>query len=334
MLNDRRAAILQAVVETYIETAQPVGSSRVVSGSGIAVSPATVRNEMTALENDGYVVQPHASAGRVPTDKGYRFFVDQLGSGQLLQPHQARRVGQFFEHAHRELEGLLRDASTLLAGLTQTAAVVVSAPESAAEIRSAHLVSLNDRHAMLVVILSNGSVHKPRVDLAEGTDAATVEAASGVLAAALERTTTTALVSPSPIGQDGVDALVGDAFAALQADMAATSTHLYVDGASNVAKSFDGVSMVSEILSLLEQQLVVTNLLRELMDRRVKVSIGSETGVDELANCSLVLAPVVGSGGYAGTVAVLGPTRMNYAETLAAVETVSDRLGRALTEAS
>jgi heat-inducible transcriptional repressor len=334
MLNERRAAILQAVVETYIETAQPVGSSRVVASSGIAVSPATVRNEMTALENEGYVAQPHASAGRIPTDKGYRFFVDHLGSGRLLQPHQARQVGTFFEHAHRELEALLRDASSLLARLTHTAAVVVSAPEPAAEIRSAHLVTLNDRHAMLVVILSNGSVHKPRIDLADDIEPETVADASAVLAQSLEGGTTSALVAPEPVGRPAVDELVARAFAALQAGLANDSTHLYVDGTSNVARSFDGASMVSEILALLEQQLVVTNLLRELMDRRVKVSIGSETGVEELSSCSLVLAPVVGSGGYAGAVAVLGPTRMNYAETLAAVETVSDRLGRALTAAS
>src|SRR5437016_5279362 len=126
MLDDRKAAILRAVVEQYIETAQPVGSAHVARGSALGVSPATVRNEMAILERDGYLAHPHTSAGRIPTDKGYRFFVDQLTEPGSLAAPQRHLVRDFFAHAHGELEQMLHDTSTLLSRLTDYAAVVLA----------------------------------------------------------------------------------------------------------------------------------------------------------------------------------------------------------------
>src|SRR3954462_10349599 len=117
-LDERKANILRAVVEEYIDTAQPVGSGHVARAPGVNVSSATVRNDMAVLEQEGYLVQPHTSAGRVPTEKGYRFFVDGLGSPGALGGAEAKQVGQFFAKAHGELEQMLSDTSRLLAGLT------------------------------------------------------------------------------------------------------------------------------------------------------------------------------------------------------------------------
>src|SRR5947209_15015371 len=120
MLDDRKAAILRVVVEEYIDTAQPVGSSHVAAVPGLSVSSATVRNEMAALERDGFLVQPHTSAGRIPTDKGYRFFVDQLNPG-VLPANRRAQVRHFFDRAHGELEQMLHDTSRLLANVTDYA---------------------------------------------------------------------------------------------------------------------------------------------------------------------------------------------------------------------
>ena len=125
MLDDRKSAILRAVVEEYIQTGQPVGSSAVSRIPGMSVSPATVRNEMGSLEREGFLVQPHTSAGRIPTDKGYRFFVDHVVPRGRLEPGQSQQVRQFFSTAHGELEKLLSDTSRFLVGLTDYAAVVV-----------------------------------------------------------------------------------------------------------------------------------------------------------------------------------------------------------------
>ena len=161
----RRAAILEAVVSEYIGTAEPVGSSHVASAPGVQVSSATVRSEMVALERDGYLVQPHTSAGRIPTDKGYRFFVDHLTAPGVLGPMQRRQVAEFFDHVHGEMETVLERATGLLSELTSYAAVVVGPSHETATIRSVQLVGLSPQHALLVVVLSDGAVEKRTIDL-------------------------------------------------------------------------------------------------------------------------------------------------------------------------
>src|SRR5437899_5243252 len=167
MLDERKAAILRAVVEEHIETAQPVGSSHVARAARLRVSSATVRNEMALLEREGYLAQPHTSAGRVPTDKGYRFFVDQLtGPGALAAP-QRQQVCDFFARAHGELEQMLHDTSSLLSGLTSYAALVLAPASERATVRSVQVVCLAPRMAMAVAVLSNGAVEKATIELAE-----------------------------------------------------------------------------------------------------------------------------------------------------------------------
>src|SRR5271169_1895403 len=142
-LDHRKASILNAVVSEYIETAQPVGSSHITESPGVEVSSATVRSEMAALERDGYLVQSHTSAGRIPTDKGYRFFVDHLSRPGRLGPEQRQQVRQFFAHVHGEVEDLLGKTSGLLANLTDYAAVVVGPGHEAASVLSIQLVGLS-----------------------------------------------------------------------------------------------------------------------------------------------------------------------------------------------
>src|SRR4051794_38317326 len=155
MLDERKAAILRAVVEGYIETAQPVGSSHIAPA--VSVSSATVRNDMVALEQEGYLQQPHTSAGRVPTDKGYRYFVDTLAGPGRLETDQVHQVKAFFDKAQGELEQMLHDTSRLLSDLTQHTAVVIGPPHEAATLRSIQLVGLGGPVALVVVVLSNGA---------------------------------------------------------------------------------------------------------------------------------------------------------------------------------
>src|SRR5580692_8030173 len=163
-LNARRAAILEAVVTEYIGTAEPVGSSHVASAPGVQVSSATVRSEMVALERDGYLVQPHTSAGRIPTDKGYRFFVDHLAQPGVLGPAQHAQVCNFFDQVHGEMEEMLDRATGLLTELTSYAAVVVGPSHDTATIRSLQVVGLGPMVALLVVVLSDGAVEKRTIE--------------------------------------------------------------------------------------------------------------------------------------------------------------------------
>src|ERR1700689_105220 len=166
-LDPRKAALLNAVVSEYIEAAEPVGSAHITGTPGVEVSSATVRSDMAALERDGYLTQPHTSARRIPTDKGYRFFVDTLGTPGSLGPVQRQEVRRFFAHVHGAVEDLLGHTSGLLANLTDYAAVVVGPTHDSATIRSVQLVDLGPHLALLVVVLSDGAVEKRAIELSE-----------------------------------------------------------------------------------------------------------------------------------------------------------------------
>src|SRR5215211_5835606 len=181
MLDDRKTAILKAVVQEYITTAQPVGSGHVARVADVNVSSATVRNEMAVLEQEGYLIQPHTSAGRVPTDKGYRFFVDHLAQPGRLDAVDTQEVRAFFDSAHGALEQMLQETSRLLSRLTDYAAVVIGPAHETATLRSVQLVSLAPRVILLVMVASNGNVEQHHLDPDHDLSEATVSAASAHL---------------------------------------------------------------------------------------------------------------------------------------------------------
>ena len=333
-LDERKSAILRAVVAEYIETAQPVGSGHIAGAEGIDVSSATVRSEMAALEDDGFLAQPHTSAGRVPTDKGYRFFVDQLSGPGVLPSSEAQQVRQFFDRAHGELENLLQDTSRLLAGITDYAAVVVDGTAETATVRSAQMVGLTDHTALVVLVLSNGAVEKRAVDWAGELDESLIDTVTRRLRKALEGVSRSAVpLTVASSGKTDVDGLTAAALAAFAGGGDDDLTdRVYVDGASHVAESFQAVEKVRKVLTILEHQLVVVSLVRDVIDRGLSVAIGAETGIEPLSECSLVLAPIDIGGDEAGTIGLLGPTRMDYEQALAAVALVSKRVSKRLAE--
>jgi heat-inducible transcriptional repressor len=337
MLDERKATILRAVVTEYIETAQPVGSGHVAKAPQVNVSSATVRNDMAALEAEGYLAQPHTSAGRVPTEKGYRFFVDQLGGPGRLGVTETQQVRSFFARAHGELEQMLADTSRLLSNLTHYAAVVVGPPHEEAAIRSVQLVSLAPRVVLAVMVLSNGAIEKHTVDLDHDTEELVVNAAAVKLAGMLVGRSLAAVATvtlddaPAPSGTDGVEPVLRATLAAMRGEHR-HDDQVYIGGTSDMVAAFDAVGTVSEILRILEQQLVVVSLLEDVLDRGLSVAIGTETGNQALADCSLVVAPYVVDGEAAGTIGVLGPTRMHYDQALSAVAVVANRLGHRLSE--
>ena len=331
MLDERKAQILRAVVEEYIQTAQPVGSGHVADAPGVEVSSATVRNEMAALETDGFLAQPHTSAGRIPTEKGYRYFVDAL-TEPALNRGKTEQVRDFFDQAHGEIEQMLAATTRLLTGLTDYAAVVVGPAHEAASVRSVQLVSLAPGTALFVAVLGNGAVEKYTLDVDPDTTAGGLADATAHLARHLVGGPLAVIATVASAADTAADAIVERVRAAALADADTDADHVFVNGASRMAASFDAVETVRSVLTILEQQLVVVSLLRDVVDRGLNVAIGSETGMQTLADCALVVAPYTVDGEQVGTVGVLGPTRMNYPEALAAVAVVGNRLGRRLSE--
>jgi len=336
-LDERKAAILRAVVEEHVMTAQPVGSQTIARSRNLGVSSATVRNEMTVLEREGYIVQPHTSAGRVPTDRGYRFFVDHFDEQPGLPPAQRRVVADFFtlfSSAHRVLEEMLHETSQLLARVSSHAAVVVGPHADAATVRSVQIVGLQPTLVLALAILSSGSVEKCVLHLATETGDETVRRAGAHLDHALAGARWNHLPAYSPVGDPEADALAREARDALASRAAeATADPVYVGGASRLAaeqEAFPASTSAAQLLELLEHQTQVVALVRDLLDQGPTVRIGSENRIDALRDCSVVVAPYRVDGEIAGTVGVLGPTRMDYRQALAAVEAISRQLGRVL----
>ena len=340
-LDERKAAVLRAIVEQYVDTAQPVGSQTVTSTTGLGVSAATVRNEMSLLEREGYIAQPHPSAGRVPTDRGYRYYVDHLAGAGQLPATERRRIVEFFSSATLAMDQLLAQTSQLLAGVTAHAAVVVGPEMQAVVVRAANLVLLQPRVLLAVVVLSNGTVEKEVVVFEADLSDDDVADASARFASQLGGRRLADLGAAAddegapgdPARPDPIAHIVDASRVALQTRFAQhQSEPLYVGGASRLAAEHDAfvTTNTSRLLELLEQHVVLASLMRELLGPGLTVSIGSENTSLDLRECSLVLAPYLVEGEPAGTVGVLGPTRMDYRKAQAAVSAVSQQLGRQL----
>ena len=335
-LDDRKAAVLRAIIEQYVASAQPVGSATVTRSADLGVSAATVRNEMSMLEREGYITQPHTSAGRVPTDRGYRYYVDHLAGVTTLAPTERRRIAEFFTSATMAMDDLLLQTSQLLTRVTAHAAVVVGPQAEAVVIRGAHLALLQPRVVLAVVILSNGAVEKQVVFLDEDASDADVAIASARMGQLLDGHR----LGDLPAWAD--DAVPDDAIAERLARAAcdALGSHLgmhhpeplYVGGASRLAAEPDAFTgtTVARLIELLEHHVVLASLMREMLGPGLTVRIGSENANADLQEVSVVLAPYLVEGELVGTVGVLGPTRMDYRKAQAAVATVSQRLGRQL----
>jgi heat-inducible transcriptional repressor len=324
-LDARKATILEAVVVEHIDTAQPVGSSSVAANAELFVSPATVRTEMVALEREGYLAQPHTSAGRVPTDKGYRYFVDHLEAG-VIGPAQQRQIREFFAHVRGEVEDVLEQTATLLSRLTSYTSVVVGSGHSHAAILSVQLVNLDARHHLLVTVYTDGTVTKNSVLVGFEATPLDVAEASRQLNALLIGTTLESKVQVPSRG-DAVATLVREGVSMLHAEMPTVEgDQVYIGGSSRVAEVFEGVETVRQVLSILEQELLVVSLVEDILQKGVTVAIGSEHGFEPLSSCAVIVAPVSLEGETIGAVGLLGPTRMKYREVMAAAEAVSKHL--------
>lgn len=330
MLDERKTTILRAVVQEYVATGQPVGSTHVANMPSVKVSSATVRNEMATLEQEGYLAQPHTSAGRIPTDKGYRHFVDSLSPEGVLASEDATQVGEFFRGTHGRLEDLLRHTTTLLANITHHTAVVVGPEADATTVRAVHISRVTPRTATVVVVLSNHNVENETIQISEDISEEHIAQAVTHLSRTLVNRSLGDIDTVPSVNDAHVDAVCFATIHALSRHR--TEKPVFVGGASSLAGAFDAVDIVRDVLSTIEQQFVVVSLLQDLLDRGLSVAIGAEHGIEPLAACSVVVSPVIADGEVIGSVGVLGPTRMNYPQALNSVEVVSDQLGRHIAE--
>ena len=340
MVEDRKLAVLRAIVEDYVSTQEPVGSKALVERHQLGVSPATVRNDMAALEDEGFIAQPHTSAGRIPTDKGYRYFVDTLTETAQLEPAQAAALeGLLLDSS--DLEDLLRRTSSVLSRLTRFAALVVAPRLDRSRLRHIELVRLGPTSILVVLIVDTGRVDKRMLNLdapvaehdVQRARHAVNEAAAGLrLAQAPDVISGVAAGAPAEV-RDLLDA-VSDAVR-LGLVTPTDGDLLFLGGTANIAGEgyFDRIEQVKSVYETLEEQVMVLQMLRDTLQHGDPgVRIGTELPLVELAACSVVAAGYEAQGEAVGSVGVLGPMRMDYPRTLAAVQAVASSLQKALAE--
>lgn len=333
-IEERRAAVLEAIVRGYVRDGEPIGSKRVADEAELGVSPATIRADMAALEEAGFITQPHTSAGRMPTDAGYRFYVDRMVTRVSASPQQQAAVERHLLGA-ADIEELLRRSSQVLSRLTRYAALVAAPPPNATRVRHVELVRLGDRHVMAVVVGHTGKVDKHTLELPDGLDEGEVQRASHAVNSAVRDL-------PMPQAADVVAGLAEGCAPELRPLIDAVGNEiapapergeLFRDGTATIAGwgSTEDPERLARIYEAVEGQVVALELLRDALSRSdPAVRIGTELPRLELSTCSMVAAGYQTAAGASGSLGVLGPSRMDYARTLAAVQTVASSVERAL----
>jgi len=342
-LDPRKATILKAVGDHYVRHGEPVGSKRLVDEADLGVSAATVRADMAMLEQEGFIVQPHTSAGRVPTDKGYRFFVDTLSDRTGLGPEQRAVLEAVLADAS-DLEDLLRRTSTVLSRFTRLAALVVAPRITRRVVRHVELLPVGAAGVLVVLIDDTGRVEKRRVLLDEPVgedDAQRVRHAVNNSVAGLRADqapdVVAGLAAGAPPELRGLLEAVAEALRLGVVPAAELGDQVFVGGTANIAGPgyFDRIEQVQQVYETLEEQVLLLDAVRgALASGDPGVRIGTELPLVELAACSVVAASYGSGAGAVGSVGVLGPTRMDYPRTLAAVQAVASSLEKALAELS
>ena len=335
-LDDRKRAVLRAVVTEYVTTGLPVGSAHVVEAAGLDVSAATVRSDMGALEELGLVTQPHTSAGRVPTDRGYRWFVDDLRNAPALDVRQREAIEELLGSA-RDVEDLLARTTTVLSQLTRLVSLVISPAIATSRLRLVELVTLGPLSALLLLVADTGRVEKHTVEVPVGSVEGDLDRVRTMLA---ERLVGRRFSDVGPVLGTLADDVPSDlrpivrAVADAAVDVREDRVHqVFVGGQSALV---DDVSLQREELARLLQLLEERETLARLIEEAVEgpeagsptVRIGEENPLADLRPTSLVAQRyrLVSS----GSLGVLGPTRMDYGSALSTVRAVSDQLQRTL----
>jgi heat-inducible transcriptional repressor len=334
--DERRFEVLRAIVADYVSSHEPVASKAIVERHNLGVSSATVRNDMASLEEDGYIMQPHTSAGRIPTDKGYRLFVDRLSEVKPLSTAERRAIDTFLDGAV-DLDDVLRRSVRLLAQLTRQVAVVQYPTLTRSTVRHIELVLITPARVMLVTITDTGRVDQRMVDLGDVfTDDSLSRLRSMINSSMAGNRLVDAAAKVAELVEqapgDLRDAMVRIGTVLIESLVEHPEERLVLGGTGNLTRNVaDFPGSLRQVLEALEEQVVILRLLASARDAgTLTVSIGGENEAAEMRSTSVVS---IGYGGaeLLGGMGVVGPTRMDYAGTIAAVRAVANYVGEILT---
>jgi heat-inducible transcriptional repressor len=336
-VEERKLEVLRAIVEDFISTSEPVGSKALADRHNLGVSPATIRNDMAALEEEGLIAQPHTSAGRVPTDAGYRMFVDKLTELKPLSSAEKRAIGTFLDDAV-DLDDVLHRAVRALAQLTRNVAVVQYPSLSRSQVRHIEVVQLSPSRLMLVLITDTGRVEQRVVELpAPVTDEAVADLRNTLNSRLRDR-----LLAETPAIIGDLPATVAPELRGLVATLTSVlletlveqhSERVVMGGTANLTERALDFPAIRPVLEALEEQVVLLRLLdQSVTSSQIVVHIGNENVHEGLWSTSVVTSGYGARGAALGAVGVLGPRRMDYAHTMARVAAVARYVGDLIAE--
>ncbi len=337
-LSERQRFLLALIVRDYTETAEPVGSKRLVEHYKLDLSPATVRNEMSALTEMGYLRQPHTSAGRVPTEDGYRYFVTHVVyTSDLPEPARDTITHQFYQ-ARQDVEQWMPLAASILAHQSRAASLITAPHSQRARYKHLELISTQGRQVLMVLVMTGGEVNQQLLTLAEPVAQEQLSAAADRLNTASQGRTTEEIAALPPRS----DSLEKDILTIILQDMTRdeqrVSGEIYLDGLTNVLSEPEFLESddARRAVRLFEERSLLQDLLARTMTNSsvggVQVLIGGEGKWEELKQCSVVLARYGIPGIATGTLGVFGPMRMPYARTIPTVRFMADLLSGLVSE--
>lgn len=336
-LSARKRDILQAVVTDYIKSAQPVGSRTVARRYKIGLSPATIRNEMADLEELGYLIQPHTSAGRIPSQKGYRYYVDQLMETSDLEEKEKAEIKRAFQYKKmQEIEEIIRHTSRLLSLLTNYTSLILGPQLKKSAFKKMQIMPLDNHRGLLVLVTDTGFVKSNVINLPQSLSGNELSRIVSYLNRRLKGLTIDQLTSRliSELRRDLYHHVkfLEEAFTLLEESLSEDERRVFLGGTTNILNQpeFGNIEKVKSLLTLFEQD----SLLATLLSRPVAgvdgiiIKIGKENVLEEVQECSLVMASYRLGKEVMGTIGILGPTRMDYARTVAVVQQVVNQLSK------
>lgn len=327
MLNDRKKKILQLIIEDYISTAEPVGSRTIARKYNLGISPATIRNEMSDLEMLGYLEQPHTSAGRIPSAQAYRFYVDSLLEPGALTDNDMALINSWFRERRRSIDEIFQSTAKILSRMTQNVSMVLANKSDKAVFRYMKFLPLDDRHAILCIVTDDGNVDNCVVEIPLGMRPEELDYMAGRVSRLLEGKEL-AEISDTLLGTVHTD-IVEDKllFTSLlntinKMNRKHQQQRIFLGGTKQLLSQpeFRDMDRVRDLLGILEEEKVVRDLLLAGEDSGLKITIGSENKFTGIQDCSMVQATYRLNGQVVGTMAVLGPTRMEYSKVISVMD--------------
>ncbi len=337
-LSQRKKKILQAIIEDYIAMAEPVGSRNIAKNHDLGLSAATIRNEMADLEEMGYLEKPHTSAGRIPSEMGYRFYVDSLMKRYSLTMDEISGLQRTMNHKYDQLEGVISEISDIISKVTHYPTVVAFPKESQSRVQSVKLILIEKMVALMVVVTDAGVVKNRKIRFSKEIDYTAIDAVSDFISKQLAGLSA-ADITPARLmliyeAMGDYSELMKVIVSFVLECLNENTSRVYIGGASNILDNpeFNDIERAKEFFSFMDKRENVEKMLSLLDDGNdsISIKIGSENGVDEMRDTSIVVANYSVGDKLKGKIGIIGPTRMDYARVVSSLEVINGRLSEIL----